>query len=82
MPTKANLNKKELPYRKELEMDMGFLSKNEVAAYLRVSPSTVDRYVRKGLLTLKKIGCAQQSRCFFDKTEVLNLIPKLLSQNQ
>lgn len=72
METSAKLNKKELPHQKDLQIDLGLLSKGEVANILRVSPCTIDRYVKKGWLTVKKLGTLPQSRCFFDRDEVLN----------
>jgi hypothetical protein len=74
MMEKSNLNKKELSHQSEFTMDLGLLSKKEVAAILKVACCTVDRYVTKGLLEVKKLGTNEQSRCYFDKEEVLRFV--------
>lgn len=75
MKTNANLNKKELSYREELLLEESdFLTKKEVATLLRAHTSTIDRYVRAGKLTVKKIGSLAQCRCYYIKSEVLGLL--------
>jgi hypothetical protein len=74
MTTTANLPKKEMPYRDELQLDLGLLSKSEVARLLRVSCCTIDRYVKKGWLKVKKLGTEDQSRCFYEQNEVLRFV--------
>lgn len=75
MKSKSNVNKKELSYKEELiKEDPNLLTKKEVAGVLRVHPSTVDRYVKAGILTVKKIGTMAQCRCYYLKSEVLGIL--------
>ena len=75
MKTETNVNKKELSYREELILeDSNLLTKKEVATILRFHPSTIDRLVKSGKLTVKKIGTMAQCRCYYLKNEVLGLL--------
>ncbi|MCW3076945.1 MAG: hypothetical protein JWO32_1554 [Bacteroidetes bacterium] len=80
MKTSANLNKNEPSYQKELQIDLGLLSKGEVARILKVSACTVDRYVKNGWLNLVKWGSSQQARCYFKREEVLNFVEERCKQ--
>ena len=71
MKNDANLQKKEISHADELYIDLGLLSKKEVARILMVECCTVDRYTKKGLLHPSKRGTSIQSRVYFDKNEVL-----------
>lgn len=71
MKTETNLNKKQTNTSEEIFIDLGLLSKKEVAKIFRVEACTIDRWVKKGLLTCKKIGTLAQSRVYFSKDEVL-----------
>ena len=73
MKTEANLLKKETSPNDEIIMDLGLLSKKEVAQMFRVECCTIDRWVKKGLLNPKKMGTVTQSRVYFDRNQVLEL---------
>lgn len=73
MKNSANLQKKETTQTEEIFIDLGLLSKKEVAKIFRIETCSVDRWVKKGLLTPKKMGKSMQSRIYFDKNEVLEL---------
>lgn len=73
MKTETNLNKNELTHNQEILIDLGLLSKKEVARMFRVEPCSIDRWTKKGLLHPKKMGTLAQSRIYFDKNEVLEL---------
>ena len=73
MKNEANLQKKETSPNDEILMDLGLLSKKEVARMFRVESCTIDRWVKKGLLTPKKMGNITQSRLYFNKDQVLEL---------
>ena len=73
MKNSANLQKKETTQTEEIFMDLGLLAKKEVAVMFRVESCTIDRWVKKGLLTPKKMGTSDQSRIYFDRNEVLEL---------
>ena len=49
-------------------MNTEWMTKQEAAAHLRVSPVTLDRYVREGLVTKYVIGSKQSPR--FRRTEL------------
>lgn len=49
-----------------------WMTRQEVAAYLRVSPKTVDRYVREGKLTKHQVGDLSSPR--LRRTEVEALV--------
>lgn len=75
MKNEPNVKKKELSYQEELvKEDTNLLTKKEVAKILRVHSGTVDRYVKAGTLTVKKIGTMAQCRCYYLKSEVLGLL--------
>lgn len=75
MKNKSNVNKKELSYTEELiKEDLNLLTKKEVAKILRVHQSTIDRYVKAGILTVKKIGTMPQCRCYYFKSEALGIL--------
>lgn len=75
MTEKTNLNKKELSYKEELILKDGdLMDKQEVARFLKVHVTTIDRYMKAGKLTVKKIGNSKQAKCYFVKAEVLTLL--------
>ena len=51
-------------------------TKVQVAAYCQVSPRTISRYVRRGLLAQVKLGEARQSAVRFRRTDVLALVER------
>lgn len=55
-------------------MSIELITKREVCAILRVSRSTVERYVRARMLTPVKLGDRPQSAVRFRRTEVERLI--------
>ena len=74
MKNKPNVKKKELSHAEELIKEDPYLTKKEVAEILRVHSSTIDRYVKAGILTVKKIGKMAQCRCYYSKSEVLEIL--------
>lgn len=73
MKNETNLQKKETSPNDENIIDLGLLSKKEVARIFRVECCTIDRFVKRGLLTPKKMGKSIQSRVYFSKEEVIEL---------
>ncbi len=75
MKTETNVEKKELSTRDEILLEeLGLITKKEVAKLLQVHSSTIDRYVKGGKLPVKKVGVAQQCRCYYKKQDVINLL--------
>lgn len=75
MQTETNVEKKELSKRDEILLgELGLVSKKEVAELLQVHTSTIDRYVRKGMLPRQKIGASKQCRCYYKKQDVIKLL--------
>lgn len=67
----TNVNKND-EANKEVLADLQLLSKKEVANLLKVSTSTVDRYVKNGEIKfLKRGNNAMQGRVFFYLSDVL-----------
>lgn len=74
MKNRDNLHKKETSHSEEIIIDKGLLSKKEVAQMFRVTVYTIDRWVRKKYLTIIKMGTEKQSKVYFDKSEVAELV--------
>lgn len=55
-------------------MTTELITKKEACAILRVSPATVERYVRAGMLAKVKLGDRPQSAVRFRKSDVERLI--------
>jgi len=69
MKTKLNKNDSS---NKELLDDMQLLTKKEVAGLFKVSTSTVDRWVRAGLLKFVKLGKnVKQARVYYHYSDVM-----------
>jgi excisionase family DNA binding protein len=69
METKVNKN--DLA-NQEVLAELEMLSKKEVAGLLKVSTSTLDRWVRAGLLKCVKLGKnVQQARVYFHRSDIL-----------
>jgi DNA-binding CsgD family transcriptional regulator len=75
MKNEPNVKKKELNRTEEIILeDSNLLTKKDVARILKIHPGTVDRYVKAGILKVKKIGSAAQCRCYYSKIEVVGLL--------
>lgn len=75
MKTETNVEKKELSKRDEILLEeLGLITKKEVAQLLQVHTSSIDRYVRKGMLPRTKVGKSKQCRCYYKKQDVINLL--------
>ena len=77
MNTNSNIQKKGTSNQKQIFIDLGLLSKKEVAKMYGVETCTIDRWVKKGFLSTKKIGSSKQSKVYFYKAEVLKLADKI-----
>lgn len=69
---KTNLNKNDLA-NKETLADKEMMTKKEVAHLFKVSTSTIDRWVKSGLLKCVKLGKnVQQGRVYFYHSDILS----------
>jgi excisionase family DNA binding protein len=75
MKTETKVQKKELSKRDEILLEeLSLLTKKEVAELLQVHVGTIDRYVKGGKLPVKKVGTAQQCRCYYKRADVIKLL--------
>lgn len=67
----TKINKNDFANKEVLE-DLQMMSKKEVAGLLKVSTSTLDRWVKAGLLKCIKLGKnVQQARVYFYHSDIL-----------
>jgi predicted site-specific integrase-resolvase len=54
-----------------------FLDKQQVAKKLSVSVSTVERYMREGILKVKKMNGSKKARCWFREDDINTFLESL-----
>lgn len=70
METTNKQTKAPITTQGEVIFDLGLITKTEVARLLKVSITTVDRWVKLGYLKRKKMGEVKQAKVFFQIDEV------------
>ncbi|OHB25853.1 MAG: hypothetical protein A2542_03435 [Parcubacteria group bacterium RIFOXYD2_FULL_52_8] len=63
-------------------MSVAFMTKDEVAKYLRVHPRTVERWLKYGLLKAHKLGRGKTSLWRIPNTEVKIFLKKGLNKRK
>ncbi len=71
----ANLNQKS-PLFSVKPVEPIYFTKQQTYEYLCISRATLDRYVKKGILTAFKIGVGKNAKCFFKKIDIVEFIQR------